>query len=149
MTDPVDRKLEELEQTFMLFKQECRRALYEAWMATEGRKDLIAQRDAHRKSLNRIADMLNVVHEDDKIIARVRELQDKLYASKLDAPDVQLICLALAECNLRRPGWSYAISELAKRLNDNSAGGAQELIDSFKEIHKDNIQPMTMDKPAW
>lgn len=45
-------------------------------------KEALRQRDAHRASLNRIADRLHVVHEDPKIEDAVAALERELYELK-------------------------------------------------------------------
>lgn len=48
--------------------------LLRAIAAEHDRDERLRERDAHRKALNTIADMLGIVHEDDKIVSAVRKL---------------------------------------------------------------------------
>ncbi len=55
----------------------------------------------------------------------------------MDNSDQQLIALALAELQLRRPGWDYAITECAKRV-----GVPQALIDQGLITSQGTIVPL-------
>jgi hypothetical protein len=52
--------------------------------------------------------------------------------SSLDSGDVQLVMLALAQLALRRPGWDYALRQLAEKIEPVIGPG---LYDEFKSIH--------------
>lgn len=64
---------------------------------------------------------------------------DELRAKELDSSDLQLACLALAECMLRRPGFEHAITELAKKL-----GGDDGLsyLTAFRQTSADIVKPL-------
>lgn len=116
-----------------------------AWLTSikAERDALEKERDGHRDVLNKIADMLNVVHEDPKIVAAVAKLQDRLHNQKLDSAELQLACLALAECALRRRGFDHALTELAKRLGDRfDIPDRASLFDSFKKTSADLVKPI-------
>jgi hypothetical protein len=57
----------------------------------------------------------------------------------VNSEDQQLIALALAELQLRRPGWDYAISECAKRNNI-----PQQFIDQFRRTSQDIVTPQQL-----
>jgi hypothetical protein len=52
-----------------------------------------------------------------------------------DELDVQMICLALAELSLSRPGFEYAIREIAKKLD------AEEIFDGMRKANADRVSP--------
>lgn len=56
-----------------------------------------------------------------------------------DDADLQLACMALAECALRRPGFEYAITELAGRLGGEHA---KQLLTAFKKTSGDLVKPL-------
>lgn len=66
-----------------------------------------------------------------------KHLEQQLHDERLDSADLQMVCLALAELELRRPGFNHAIDEIAKRLGGTTA---QHLIAQFKKTSVDLIQ---------
>jgi hypothetical protein len=59
----------------------------------------------------------------------------ELRSFHLDESQRQLALLALAILSLRRPGWDYALGELA----DTFAG--RNLFEEFKRLNSDNTRP--------
>jgi hypothetical protein len=52
-----------------------------------------------------------------------------------DRDDVQMISLALAELSLSRPGFEYAIREIAKKMR------AEEIFDGMRKANADRVSP--------
>lgn len=59
----------------------------------------------------------------------------------IDEEQRQLILLALAYLALQRPGFDYALSEIAL-LMDNKVGDRPELYDAFKSLNSDIVKPL-------
>lgn len=57
----------------------------------------------------------------------------------LSEEDIQLLTLAIAECALRRPGFEYALNNLAKQLGGQHA---IDLVGEFRRIHVDDVKPI-------
>lgn len=65
-----------------------------------GAKEPTRQRDEHRAALNRIADGLNVVHEDAKIVAAVRAVCRDLAAARADAANARAVATEAIDLGL-------------------------------------------------
>jgi len=61
---------------------------------------------------------------------------------EFDAADRQMVLLALAELALSRPGWDYALGEIAERFSPPSpeAISGRELFDQFKRLNADRVK---------
>lgn len=70
--------------------------------------------------------------EAENMVALVAELE-QLRAKQLEDGQVQLVALALAKLYLQRPGFDYAMGEVAAKL------GARELYQRFKDLDADKI----------
>jgi len=56
-----------------------------------------------------------------------------MYTIQIDESQRQLLLLALATLALQRPGFDFALAEIAK-LIDNDAGGQPEMYSQFKRL---------------
>jgi hypothetical protein len=53
---------------------------------------------------------------------------------ELDEGQRQMVLLALAKLSIERPGWLYAIEELALTMDNTSAQGKPELLHNFRRL---------------
>jgi hypothetical protein len=54
----------------------------------------------------------------------------KVISELEDVPDIQAICLALAELSIARPGWTQYLGEVASNFQ-----GGEELYHAFRRNH--------------
>lgn len=87
--------------------------------------------------------MMEVMRENAELQLSLKQahaaIDALINALTLDDSDLQLVLLSMAECNLRRPGFTYVIETLAARLGGDRA---VEMLSSFKAIHRDTIKPI-------
>jgi hypothetical protein len=53
----------------------------------------------------------------------------------IDEADRQMVLMALAHLAVERPGWDYALSRIAIRVDNKTRTGRPELYDEFREMH--------------
>lgn len=58
---------------------------------------------------------------------------------EIEENERQMILLALAELSLSRPGFDYAINNIAMQF-DNVENGRAKTYDEFRELNKDRIK---------
>lgn len=65
-------------------------------------------------------------------MARIRWDNTKV---ELDEAQRQMTLLALAKLSIERPGWLFALREIALLMDDADAGGFPEMFQELRNIH--------------
>lgn len=73
----VDRARVDADERIDTYDQALRDTQRRVLEVAAERDEFKRERDAHRAALNKIADLLHVVHEDDKIVSKVLDLYDR------------------------------------------------------------------------
>lgn len=80
------------------------------------------------------ADAKNLDLELNALIASITD--PKQFTIELDESQRQMVLMALAHLAMERPGWDYALMEIANKIdNERKKDGLPEMYMEFKNLH--------------
>lgn len=104
--------------------------------------------EAHSKRLKRVDDLREekLLVEDQLKSAQakletIERINQMVHARTIinDSADLQLCCMALAECSLRRPGFLHAIEALAEKIGGDQG---KYFLTEFRKTSADLVKPL-------